>query len=148
MPTDLYPVILSGGSGTRLWPMSREASPKQFLPLLDGASPFRATLRRLRGIASAKPPIVVANHEHRFLVLDQLRESGETALALYAEPCGRNTAPAAAVVARHPVQTDPEALMLLLPADHDIPDDASFAEAVAAGAAAARDGRLVVFGIR
>jgi mannose-1-phosphate guanylyltransferase / mannose-6-phosphate isomerase len=151
MPTEftggLYPVILSGGSGTRLWPMSREATPKQFLPLLDGTSPFRATLRRIRAIPGAKPPIVVANQEHRFLVLDQLREAGETALAVYAEPCGRNTAPAAAVVAYHLAQTDPDALMLVLPADHDIPEDGTFAAAVAAGAAAARANRLVVFGI-
>src|SRR3954469_19124620 len=98
MPTEiaggLYPVILSGGSGTRLWPMSREALPKQFLPLLDGASPFAATLRRARAIAGVKAPIVVANQDHRSLALDQLRETGESPLAVYAEPCGRNTAPA------------------------------------------------------
>jgi len=149
MPTEaVYPVILSGGSGTRLWPMSREAMPKQFLPLLDGTTPFRATLARLRAIAGVKPPIVIANQDHRFLVLDQLREAGETPLAVYAEPCGRNTAPAAAVVAHHLAQTDPDALMLVLPADHDIPDGEAFAEAVAAAAAAARARRLVVFGIR
>jgi mannose-1-phosphate guanylyltransferase / mannose-6-phosphate isomerase len=149
MPTDaVYPVILSGGSGTRLWPMSREAMPKQFLPLLDGTTPFRATLARLRAIAGVKPPIVIANQDHRFLVLDQLREAGETPLAVYAEPCGRNTAPAAAVVAHHLAQTDPDALMLVLPADHDIPDAEAFAEAVAAAAAAARARRLGVFGIR
>jgi mannose-1-phosphate guanylyltransferase / mannose-6-phosphate isomerase len=154
MPTEtaarggIYPVILSGGSGTRLWPMSREAMPKQFLPLLDGSTPFRATLARIRAIPGAKAPIVVANQDHRFLALDQLRESGETPLAVYAEPCGRNTAPAAAVVAHHLAQTDPDALMLLLPADHDIPDPGAFAEAVAAAAAAARRRRLVVFGIR
>jgi mannose-1-phosphate guanylyltransferase / mannose-6-phosphate isomerase len=153
MPTEasgrggLYPVILSGGSGTRLWPMSREAMPKQFLPLLDGSSPFASTLRRIRALPDAKPSIVVGNQEHRFLLLEQLREAGGTALAVYAEPCARNTAPAVAVVAHHLVQTDPDALMLVLPADHDIPDDAAFAAAVAAGAAAARAQRLVVFGI-
>src|SRR5215470_339431 len=143
MPTELapriYPVILSGGSGTRLWPMSRELQPKQFLPLLDGVSPFASTLKRLRAVAGAKPAIVVANEEHRFLVLDQLREAGESALAIYAEPCGRNTAPAAALVAHQLVRTDPEALMLLLPADHDIPDEQEFAAAVAAAAVAARE---------
>ena len=143
----LYPVILSGGSGTRLWPMSREAFPKQFLPLLDGRSPFQATLRRARAIDGATAPLVIANQEHRFLVLDQLRESGESALGVYTEPCGRNTAPAAAVVAYHALRADPEALMLILPADHDIPDDAGFAAAVMRGAAAEREGRLVVFGI-
>ena len=152
MPTEtrggVYPVILSGGSGTRLWPMSREAMPKQFLPLLDGITPFGATLARLRAIPGVKPPIVVANQDHRFLLLDQLRAAGETALAVYAEPVGRNTAPAAAVVAHHLAQTDPDALMLLLPADHDIPDHDAFARAVAAAAAAASARRLVVFGIR
>ena len=150
MPTDIavYPVILSGGSGTRLWPMSRESMPKQFLPLLDGTTPFRATLARLRAVAGAKAPIVVANQDHRFLVLEQLREAGETPLAVYAEPAGRNTAPAAAIVAHHLAQTDPDALMLVLPADHDIPDAEAFAEAVAAAATAARARRLVVFGIR
>jgi mannose-1-phosphate guanylyltransferase / mannose-6-phosphate isomerase len=143
----IYPVILSGGSGTRLWPMSREAMPKQFLPLLDGTTPFRATLERIRAIPGARAPIVVANEDHRFLLLEQLREAGETALAVYTEPCGRNTAPAAAVVAHHLVQTDPDALMLLLPADHDIPDADAFAQAVAAAAAAARARRLVVFGV-
>src|SRR5581483_1496883 len=147
MPTEnpgaVYPVILSGGSGTRLWPMSREAMPKQFLPLLGGTTPFRATLARIRAIPGAKPPIVVANQDHRFLLLDQLREAGETPLAVYAEPVGRNTAPAAAVVAHHLAQTDPDALMLLLPADHE-----GFAGAVEAAAAAARSRRLVVFGIR
>jgi mannose-1-phosphate guanylyltransferase / mannose-6-phosphate isomerase len=152
MPTEiaggLYPVILSGGSGTRLWPMSRESMPKQFLPLLSGTTPFRATLERIRAIPGAKPPIVVANHDHRFLLLDQMREAGAPPLAVYAEPCARNTAPAAAIVAHHLAQTDPDALMLLLPADHDIPDSEAFAEAVAAAAQAARARRLVVFGMR
>jgi mannose-1-phosphate guanylyltransferase/mannose-6-phosphate isomerase len=127
--------------------MSREAFPKQFLPLLDGRSPFQATLKRISAIEGARAPTVVANQEHRFLVLDQLRETGTTALGVYAEPCGRNTAPAAALVAFHLVRTDPDAIMLLLPADHDIPDDEAFAAAVAAGAAAARARQLVVFGI-
>ena len=72
----IYPIILSGGSGTRLWPLSREASPKQFLPLLDGRTPFQATLGRLRGIEGLQPPLIVASHEHRFLVLDQLKSAG------------------------------------------------------------------------
>jgi mannose-1-phosphate guanylyltransferase/mannose-6-phosphate isomerase len=144
---NIYPVILSGGSGTRLWPMSREAFPKQFLPLLGGKSPFQATLRRLGAIAGAKPALVVTNQEHRFLVLDQIRQSGAATLGVYAEPCGRNTAPAAALVAFHALRADPDALMLILPADHEIPDDEAFAAAVAAGAAAARQRQLVVFGI-
>jgi mannose-1-phosphate guanylyltransferase / mannose-6-phosphate isomerase len=147
MPTSIHPVVLSGGSGTRLWPMSREAMPKQFLPLIGGASPFRSTLARVRAIEGATAPFVVANQEHRFLVLEQLREAGAAPLAVFAEPCGRNTAPAAAVVAHHLAGADPDALMLVLPADHDIPDADAFAAAVAAGAAAAREKRLVVFGI-
>jgi mannose-1-phosphate guanylyltransferase/mannose-6-phosphate isomerase len=143
----LYPVILSGGSGTRLWPMSRETFPKQFLPLLDGASAFQATLKRVKAIEGAMPPIVVANHEHRFLVLDQMRAAGVSTGAVYTEPCGRNTAPAAALVALHALASDPEAVMLVLPADHEIPDNAAFATAVATGIAAARRRRFVVFGI-
>jgi mannose-1-phosphate guanylyltransferase / mannose-6-phosphate isomerase len=143
----LYPVILCGGSGTRLWPMSREAFPKQYLPLLGGLSPFQATLARAQALEGAHPPLVVANVEHRFLVREQLRGAGTIASPVYAEPCGRGTAPAAAVVAFQLLRSDPDALMLVLPADHDIRDPGLFAAAVTAGAAAARERRLVVFGI-
>jgi mannose-1-phosphate guanylyltransferase / mannose-6-phosphate isomerase len=143
----IYPVILSGGAGTRLWPMSREASPKQFLPLLRGRTPFQCTLRRLRGINGLQPPAIVANHEHRFLVLDQLKAAGVTPLDVYLEPCGRNTAPAAAVAAISLLSDDPDALMLVLPADHDIEDEEAFRRAVTAGVAAAQAQRLVVFGV-
>jgi mannose-1-phosphate guanylyltransferase/mannose-6-phosphate isomerase len=144
---NLHPLILAGGSGTRLWPMSREAYPKQFLELLDGASPFQATLARLQALGRVQPATVVASQDHRFLVADQVRAAGHALRALYLEPCGRSTAPALAVVAYELVRDDPDAVMLVLPADHDIPDASSFAEAVAAGEAAARAGRLVVFGI-
>src|SRR5258706_9626047 len=115
-PVKIYPVILSGGSGTRLWPMSRETFPKQFLPLLGGRSPFQATLGRLKGIDSLQPPLIVANLEHRFLVLDQLKAAGVAPLGLYLEPFGRNTAPAAAVAAISLLSVDPDAVMLVLPA--------------------------------
>ena len=144
---NIHPVILAGGSGTRLWPLSREARPKQFLQLLDGASPFQHTLSRLASVASVQPATVVVNKEHRFLVAAQSREQGARLRATYLEPFGRSTAPALAVVANDLVAEDPDALMLVLPADHDVPDEERFGEAVAAGQAAAAQGRLVVFGV-
>jgi mannose-1-phosphate guanylyltransferase/mannose-6-phosphate isomerase len=127
--------------------MSRETYPKQFLPLLEGRSPFQATLGRLKGIDGLQPPLIVANLEHRFLVLDQLKAAGVSPLGLYLEPFGRNTAPAAAVAAISLLSDDPDAIMLVLPADHDIPDEEAFREAVRTGAAAAQAQRLVVFGV-
>jgi mannose-1-phosphate guanylyltransferase/mannose-6-phosphate isomerase len=144
---NLYPVILAGGSGTRLWPMSREASPKQFLPLLEDGSPFQVTLKRLESLGRVQPATVVTNAEHRFLVADEARASGRKLRTTYLEPFGRSTAPALALVANDILAEDPEALLLVLSADHDIPDESQFAEAVAQGEAAAAQGHLVVFGI-
>jgi mannose-1-phosphate guanylyltransferase/mannose-6-phosphate isomerase len=143
----LYPVILAGGSGTRLWPMSRESYPKQYLRLLDGLSPFQATLRRISGTRDARPVTVVAGAEQRFLILDQLKTARAPLGALYLEPCGRSTAPAVALVANELVREDPDAVMLIMPADHDIPDTRAFAQTVERGMAAARAGKLVIFGI-
>lgn len=143
----IHPVILSGGAGTRLWPLSREAFPKQFLPLAGRLSPFRATLERLKAMDCREPPVVVANHEHRFLALHELAAAGLTARRVLLEPFGRNTAPAIALAAYELLRHDPQALMLVLPSDHDIPDAPAFAAAVAHGEAAARAGRLVAFGL-
>ncbi|MBI3523847.1 MAG: mannose-1-phosphate guanylyltransferase/mannose-6-phosphate isomerase [Betaproteobacteria bacterium] len=143
----IYPVILSGGSGTRLWPTSRNSYPKQFLPLLQGVSPFQATLERLHGMQDAQSPIIVTNQEHRFLLQDQLKAKHVESYRLYVEPFGRSTAPAAAIVAHNLVREDPEAVMLILPSDHDIPDNGEFRDAVSAGADAALAEYLVVFGI-
>ena len=144
---NLYPVILAGGSGTRLWPLSRESHPKQFLPLLGQDSPFQATLKRLASVGRVKPATIVTNDAHRFLVQDQAQAAGRPLRAIYLEPCGRSTAPALAIVANDILHEDPDALLLVLAADHDIPDEAQFAEAVAAGELAATQGHLVVFGI-
>jgi mannose-1-phosphate guanylyltransferase/mannose-6-phosphate isomerase len=144
---NIHPVILCGGAGTRLWPLSREASPKQFLPLLGGVSPFTATLKRLERVATARPALVIANAEHRFIVADQLRGAAADHYETLLEPCGRGTAPAVAVAALRLLRDDPEAAMLVLPADHDVPDARAFAAAVARGEAALEHGKLVVFGM-
>jgi mannose-1-phosphate guanylyltransferase/mannose-6-phosphate isomerase len=144
---NIYPVILSGGSGTRLWPLSRESMPKQFLPLLSGRSPFQETLGRLTGMESVRAPVVVANHEHRFLVAEQLRSMQVEPHALLLEPAGRNTAPAAAIAAFRLLREEPGALLLVLPADHHVPDGAAFQRTLAAGVSAAARGRLVAFGV-
>lgn len=143
----LHPVILAGGCGTRLWPMSRESYPKQFLPLLNGRSPFQATLDRCAGLGRVEPATIVVNQEHRFLAADQAKAAGRALKQVYIEPVGRSTAPAIALVAHELVAEDPQALMLVLPADHDIPDESPFADAVETAQAAAAQGQLMVFGI-
>lgn len=141
------PVVLSGGSGTRLWPMSRAALPKQLLPLVSELSMLQETLDRLSGWAEIDSPIVVCGNDHRFMVAEQLRELKITPKSIMLEPVGRNTAPAIAAAAMVLADVQ-DALMLVLPADHVIRDVDAFEAAVKRAAVAAEAGRLVTFGIQ
>ncbi|HEU0152042.1 MAG TPA: mannose-1-phosphate guanylyltransferase/mannose-6-phosphate isomerase [Arenimonas sp.] len=143
----IVPVLLSGGSGTRLWPLSRETHPKQFQPLVGEQSLLQATWQRLAGLAGAGAPIVVANEEHRFMVAEQLRQVGVTPAALLLEPVGRNTAPAIAAAALQAQADGSDPLLLVLPSDHVIRDEAGFRAAVQAAVPAAEGGQLVTFGV-
>lgn len=143
----IHPVILCGGSGTRLWPLSRSAYPKQFLRLASEHTMLQDTLRRLDGLPGVAAPIVICNEEHRFLVAEQLRGIGSKPHLLLLEPMGRNTAPAIAAAALALAKTDPDALMLVLPSDHVIKDVASFHRAIGLASSAAAQGLLTTFGI-
>jgi len=144
----LIPLVLSGGSGTRLWPVSRKNLPKQFLSLMGQGTLFQQTVARTRLLPDVASPIVVASEDHRFLVAEQLLESGIQDATIVLEPLPRNTAPAIALGALQAVEQDPEALLLVLPADHLIGDEDSFRDAVEQALPAARDNWLVTFGIR
>jgi mannose-1-phosphate guanylyltransferase / mannose-6-phosphate isomerase len=145
--TVLHPVVLSGGSGTRLWPMSRSQHPKQLLSLLGEDSLLRQTVERVAGRQGFAAPVVVANDDHRFLIAEQLREAGIVPAGLFLEPVGRNTAPAVAVAALWLTERDPGALMLVMPSDHVIADRDAFHTAIGRAAIAAGQGKLVTFGI-
>lgn len=147
----IIPVILSGGSGTRLWPLSRKHQPKQFLRLVSDHSLFQETVLRAQALAGrVAPPLVVCNEAHRFLVAEQLRELGANAQAIVLEPVGRNTAPAvavAALLARQSVDAGDEAVLAVFPADHVITVREAFVAAVADAVEAAAHGQLVTFGV-
>jgi mannose-1-phosphate guanylyltransferase / mannose-6-phosphate isomerase len=142
----VVPVILSGGSGTRLWPMSRELFPKQLLPLHGEISLLQQTAWRVHGHGFASP-VFVCGDEHRFVVAEQVRALGIEAQAIVLEPTPRNTAPAIAAAALMVAAADPEALILVCPADHAIEDSEGFRAAVRVAAEVAATGRLVTFGI-
>jgi mannose-1-phosphate guanylyltransferase/mannose-6-phosphate isomerase len=143
----IIPVILSGGSGTRLWPLSRSAYPKQFISLIEGDSLFQRTLERFMAIPGVSNAVVVCNDEHRFLVAEQMRAKGQAANGILLEPVGRNTAPAIACAALHALDTHPDAILLVSPSDHVIANEALFTEIMLKGAGAAETGNLVTFGI-
>jgi mannose-1-phosphate guanylyltransferase/mannose-6-phosphate isomerase len=143
---EVWPFVLCGGAGTRLWPLSREAFPKQFHRLVGPETLFQQTCRRLTGDLF-RDLTVLSNHRHRFLIVEQLDEICGQAPRIVLEPVGHNTAPAACIAALQTAKSDPEAFVLLAPSDHMIAEASVFADAVKAGLGAARDGALVVFGV-
>jgi mannose-1-phosphate guanylyltransferase / mannose-6-phosphate isomerase len=142
----ITPILLCGGSGTRLWPLSRQSFPKQFADILGTESLFQASARRFTGPGFAAP-LVITGEPFRFIVTDQLTAVGVTAAGVMIEPSGRNTAPAAAAAALHLVARDPAAVMLIVPSDHAVADPAAFRAAVETGRVAAEAGQIVTFGI-
>ncbi|HEY0214441.1 MAG TPA: mannose-1-phosphate guanylyltransferase/mannose-6-phosphate isomerase [Paenirhodobacter sp.] len=147
----ITPVILAGGSGTRLWPLSRKSYPKQFVRLIGQETLFQSSARRMAGQADGlafQPPVVLTNSDFRFIVTEQLAEVGIDPGAVIIEPEGRNTAPAVLAAAAYLLQRDPESVMLVGPSDHVIPDDAVFHQAVKQGLVAVEAGDLVTFGIQ
>ena len=150
MRSPVFPVILSGGAGRRLWPLSRELHPKQFIALEEGHTLLQTTARRLDVLEAVRAPIVVCNREHRFMAAEQLRAIGVTPEVIGLEPMGRNTAPAIAVAAleaRARCREGEEPILLVLPADHVIRRAEAFAEAVLAAVEEAAAGWLVTFGV-
>ena len=140
-------MILSGGSGTRLWPLSRALRPKQLLSLVTEETMIQDTVSRLQGVQDLAAPIIVCNEEHRFMIAEQMREINVNPSAIILEPFGRNTAPAVAISALKAEESDKDAVILVLPADHVIQNTASFHKAIATGFEAAMKNDLVTFGI-
>ena len=143
----LYPVILSGGSGSRLWPLSREHYPKPLLSLVSEKTLLQETANRLDGIEGLGDAVYVCNEEHRFLVAEQVAELGKKPATIILEPEGRNTAPALTLAALYLVKQDPDAMMVVMPADHVMTEPQQFVAAVKQGGVNAEQGALVTFGI-
>ncbi len=149
MKTKIVPVILAGGQGTRLWPLSRAERPKQFLALTGPQSPFQQTLDRVSDLSRYAPPIVITNSDYRFLVAEQALEAGVVLAGVLLEPMARNTAPAIAAAAAFALKTfGPDAVLHILPSDHSVDADEGYFDAVDLAAEAAARGRLVTFGIQ
>jgi mannose-1-phosphate guanylyltransferase/mannose-6-phosphate isomerase len=150
-PHQIVPVILCGGSGTRLWPLSRAGFPKQFLVLSGMTSLFQQAIERLNGLASEDivvgDTLIVTGEEHRFLALDQLREMPEIVATLLLEPVGRNTAPALTLAALHAVEKGKDPILVVTPADQTVMDGAAFTKALQQSVRAAADGSIVILGI-
>ncbi|MEX1056352.1 MAG: sugar phosphate nucleotidyltransferase, partial [Natronospirillum sp.] len=142
----LYPVIMAGGNGTRLWPKSRQLYPKQFLRLTGDQSMLQQTVQRLDGLDVAEP-LLICNEEHRFLAAEQMREIGRLGQNIILEPVGRNTAPAIALAALTALQKDDNAILLVLAADHLIKDVPTFQASVNKAVPFAEQGSLCTFGI-
>lgn len=148
--TTITPVLLCGGSGTRLWPLSRKSYPKQFAPLVGEETLFQASAKRLSGVTEAlsfSAPMVLTNSDFRFIVTEQLATAGIDPGAVLIEPEGRNTAPAVLAAALRVAERDPEGIMLVAPSDHVVPDSEAFCAAVALGLTAVEAGDMVTFGI-
>ena len=145
--TKIQPIILSGGSGTRLWPLSREHYPKQLLQLVGDGTLLQQTIMRLNGMKNIADPIVVCNEEHRFLIGEQLLQINRKPATIILEPAGRNTCPAVTLAALSLRSRGDDPIMLVMPADHVIKDTEAFQAAVASGLALAQNGNLVTFGI-
>lgn len=145
---EIFPVLLCGGSGTRLWPVSRKSFPKQFVPLAGQGTLFQAAASRMLGAPQVASPLVITNADFRFIVAEQLAAEGIKPAAIMIEPAARNTGPAILAAAVHLAAAHPEALLLVMPTDHSIPDIDAFRAAVAAGVARAEAGQIVTFGVR
>ncbi len=145
---EIFPVLLCGGSGTRLWPVSRKSFPKQFVPLAGQGTLFQAAASRMLGAKGVASPLVITNTDFRFIVAEQLAAEGIRPGAILIEPAARNTGPAILAAAVYLAAQTPDALLLVMPTDHSIPDVDAFRSAVAAGAARAAAGNIVTFGVR